>query len=126
MAVDLYAGKAEIYLNGRLLAEAQSINLTVNSNDIQVGTIQKGFAGFSDGATNCEAQIDSAVPRKGFEMDFQRAVAEKKTIVLVLKITATQKIRAAGRLTTAQNQSGFNTETKASTTFMGGKPDFIG
>ena len=121
---DVYQGKGEVYVNGRVLAEAKSVTITVNSNDQQVGSMQKGFAGFSDGAANTEAEIDSLVPRKGFEKHFAKAVANRETITLVVKYTSSDKIRAVGRFTKSSYSASFNGETATNASFLGGAPKF--
>lgn len=119
-----YTGKGEIYINGRLQAEAKSVSITVNSNDTQVGTMQLGYAGFSDGAANCEASIDSAVPLAGFEKSFLKATANREEVTLVVKLNKADKIRAIGRFTSSQYTTSFNGETTTSGTFTGGAPKF--
>lgn len=120
-----YVGPGEVYINGRVQAEAQSVDLTVDSNDSQVVTMLKGATGFSDGATTSSASITSAIPRKGFETEFVRHVVDRKEITLVVKC-GQQRIKVAGRFKTSKiGQSATGTATITGD-FVGGKAEIIG
>lgn len=77
-------GQGRIYINGRLLAEATKTSVNAQSNDQLVKTLHKGAAGFSDGAGETSGSIETAVPRKGYELDFVQAVTSKATLQLVI------------------------------------------
>jgi len=83
MSLTRYQGPAEIYVNGRLLAEAQTISVRTISNNTKVRTMKKGLAGFSAGPTEVEIKIESAVPRSGYEVDFKTACENKSVAQIV-------------------------------------------
>jgi hypothetical protein len=104
--MDKYEGKGIIQLNGRTLAEATKISVTVKSQDSVVVTMLKGMTGFSDGAGMTEASIESAVPIKGYEADLVEAVRSKLTVKLVT-LSGGRRHQTEGRITEAawSNQS---------------------
>lgn len=85
MALENYEGPAEIYAQGRLLAECQKFTLTVKANNNKVYTMKRGLAGKSDGPRESEASIENAIPRKGYEVDFQQHCLKGKVLSIVYK-----------------------------------------
>lgn len=125
MAQTKYEGAAEIYVNGRLQAEAESGEATVDANDNVVNTMQKGFAGFSDGAGSSKVTITSAIPRKGYETDFVDAVVDKKDITIVIKSGA-RRHRFEGRFQSASWGNGTSATSMLKGEFVGGSPKSLG
>jgi hypothetical protein len=125
MAQTKYEGAAEIYVNGRLQAEAQSADATVDANDNPVVTMQKGFAGFSDGAGSSKVTIKSAIPRKGYETDFVDAVVKKRDIAIVIKSGA-RRHRFEGRFQSAAWGNGTDATCMLTGEFVGGLPKSLG
>jgi hypothetical protein len=80
-----YEGPGEIYVQGRLLAECTKCSFSVKANNNPVVTMQKQLAGKSDGARSSEGTIESAVPRKGYEVDFVRYCIEGTELTVVVK-----------------------------------------
>lgn len=66
--LQLYA-TASIYVNGSLLAEETSINITRDAHSESIHTVGAGYAGEMYGSPTVEVMVDSAVPAAGFEMD---------------------------------------------------------
>lgn len=81
-----YEGALEMRVDGTLLAEATSGSVREASNDRPVTTMHQGLAGFSDGPATAEAQVSTAIPRRGFEFNFLRALSEKREVEVVLKV----------------------------------------
>lgn len=125
MAQTKYEGAAEIYVNGRLQAEAQSCDVTVDANDNAVVTMQKGFAGFSDGAGSSKLTIKSAIPRIGYETDFVDAVVKKKDIAIVVK-SAGRRHQFHGRFQSAAWGNATDATTMLTGEFVGGLPKTLG
>lgn len=125
MALEKYEGPGEIYVNGRLQAEARKISVTVNSNDNPVNTMRKGFSGFSDGPTSSEASIESAVPKLGYETDFVDHVKKKRGVVIVVKFGG-QRHRFEGRITSASWSQATDETAMITGSFVGGGPESLG
>lgn len=125
MATTKYEGAAEVYVNGRLQAEAQSADVAVDANDNVVTTMQKGFAGFSDGAGSSKITVKSAIPRKGYETDFVAAVTEKKDVVIVVK-SGGRRHRFEGRFQSASWGNATDATSMLTGEFIGGSPKTLG
>jgi hypothetical protein len=85
MALENYEGPAEIYAQGRLLAECQKFSLTVKGNNNKVFTMKRGLAGKSDGPRESEATIENAIPRKGYDVDFMTHCVKGKVLSITYK-----------------------------------------
>lgn len=120
-----YEGRGQIFCNGRLLAEATKASFSVKSNDNDVMTMGKGWAGMSDGPTTSEATITSAIPRKGFEKDFVTAVVKKETVKIVV-IVGLKRIQFEGRFTNADWDTAVDSSTLISAGFKAGEPTIRG
>lgn len=121
MAQTKYQGAAEIYVNGRLQAEAQSADVSIDANDNVVVTMLKGFAGFSDGAGSSKITIKSAIPRKGYETDFVDAVDQKKDVAIVVK-SGGRRHQFEGRFQTANWSNATDATSMITGEFIGGSP----
>lgn len=80
-----YEGAAEIYVQGRLLAEAVRTTVRISGNNNQVNTMRRGLAGKSTGPKSSEVTIESAIPRIGFERDFSEHLLSDEYIQVTLK-----------------------------------------
>lgn len=125
MALTKYEGAGELYVNGRLQAEAQKCSVTVDANDNVVVTMQKGFSGFSDGAGSSKITVTSAIPRKGYETDFVDAVTKKKDVAIVVKSGA-RRHRFEGRFQSASWDNATDATTLLNGEFVGGLPKTLG
>ena len=86
MALQRYEGPAEIYVTGRLLAEASSVQTRVNANNNPVRTMRRGLAGKSDGAREATMSISNAIPRAGAEFDFVTLVKSGAFVEVVQRV----------------------------------------
>jgi hypothetical protein len=86
-----YEGAGEFYINGRLQAEASSCKVNFQSRDNEVMTMQKGFAGFSDGPARVEISVDCAIPKAGYEFDFFNVCVRKQKVRAVVVIAGQRK-----------------------------------
>lgn len=119
-----YEGPAEIYSNGRLLAEARSFRVTVTGNNNKVHTMKRGLAGKSDGPTESEGVIESAIPRKGYEVDFVKLVVNKKYVRIVQRCGNTRRTYN-GWIESTDESFAVDSPALQTATFMGGPPDII-
>ena len=84
MALGHYEGPGEVYFNGRLLAEAESVRFRIMGNKRKVFTMIKGLAGRSKGPVEAEIQVTNAMPIAGEEAEFERILIEDGDIRLVV------------------------------------------
>jgi len=84
MALTKYSGSGEIYWNGRLLAEAHSLDYTLDSQNKEVNTFGKGLAGFSAGPEKVTINIETAIPKAGYEVDFFDVCHRKQEVRIVV------------------------------------------
>lgn len=125
MADTKYEGVGLVIINGRTQAECRKITVQVTSNDNPVKTMVKQFAGFSDGAGESSIDVESAIPLKGFEKSFLRAVVDKETVSIVHKSGGT-RAQYTGRFTEATLSNDVENPAVTSAKFMGGLPKLTG
>jgi len=68
MSTQLYT-LAEVYWNGRKLAEEASVKVARDSKAQVVATVARGFAGMSPGAKDISISVENAVPAADFELN---------------------------------------------------------
>jgi hypothetical protein len=125
MADIQYEGVAQIFINGRAQAQAKKVTVRGASNDQPVKTMGLGLAGFSDGAGETDIDVESAVPKKGFETSFVRHVTEKKTMSIVYKSGGT-RIQVTGRFLTYEISNDVDNPAMTSGAFKGGPAKLTG
>lgn len=113
-----YEGAAEVYFNGRLQAEAESVRVRTTSGDNEVTTMQRGFSGFADGPQKVEIEVTSAALKMGYETDFEIAVLRKAKIEIVV-VNGGKRRRYAGRFTSAEFSSSATDKSSISGSFVG-------
>lgn len=82
---DLYA-RLDVLVNGVTQMELQNVKLTLDGGLIEVRTIQKGLAGYTESGGKANMQIGSAIPKGGLEFDFLSAVANHDKVDMELTI----------------------------------------
>lgn len=120
-----YEGPAEIYINGRLQAEAVNAKVSIKANANPVTTMRKQLAGKSDGATSSSVAITSAIPRRGMEFDFRTAVIQKKFFAIVVK-SAGQRVQLQGWFEDVEWSNAVDAATMTSANFTAGEPKILG
>lgn len=120
-----YEGPAEIYISGRLQAEAVNAKYSIKANANRVVTMRKQLAGKSDGATSSDIAITSAVPRRGMEFDFRTAVIQKKYFTIVVK-SAGQRVQFEGWFEDVEWSNAVDAATMTSANFVAGEPKILG
>lgn len=119
MSLTKYLGPAEIYCNGRLLAEATSISVRTMSNNSRVRTMKKGLAGFSAGPTEVEIKIESAVPRAGYEVDFKTVCERKGAVEIIHADAGGVRRRYEGWVDDCEQSQGTDNAATLSVSFVG-------
>lgn len=119
MALSKYKGAGEIYINGRLIAEATDMEFTIRSNDNKVMTMQKGMAGFSDGPTEVEGTINSAVPKAGYDHEFLDTILDKKEVRVTWITAGNRRVTAEGRFGELRERFDSASPASSSIPFMG-------
>lgn len=121
MAMTQYQGPAEIQCNGRSLAEAITVRVSVTPNSTPVRTMKKGLGGRSRGPVECTIDVESAIPKAGYEVDFMRLCVEDADITIVTLGGGTRKAYDAFITNVSE---AFGVQQAASSTFtaMSGKP----
>jgi hypothetical protein len=120
-----YEGVAQVYIKGRAQAECRKATVTSTSNDNPVKTMGHGFAGFSDGAGETSIDIESAVPKKGFEKSFMAAVVGKETVQIVYK-SGGARHSSTGRFTESTISNDIESPAVTTGKFMGSELDIKG
>lgn len=116
-----YEGAGQVFLGGRLLAEVTRCERTITSNDNEVMTMAKGFAGFSDGPVRVEITFDTAIPKAGYEYDYEDAIVNKRTVTFVF-VDGEKRLSHVGRITQKSSSRDTGSAASASCTFVG-RPD---
>jgi len=125
MALSNYEGPSEIYVNGRLLAQAVKASFSVKGNNNPVNTMKLGLAGKSDGARSSEGTIETAIPRKGYEYDFVEKVASGAYIRVVVK-SGGQRHTFDCWVETVDWANATDAPAAKTINVMGGPPDSVG
>ncbi len=125
MALENYEGPAEIYVNGRLLAECQDFSYSVKGNNNKVMTMKRGLAGKSDGPRESEATLKNAIPRKGYEVDFQEHCVKGKVLSIVHK-SGGQRHTTEMWVEEASNANSTDSPAAQNVTLSGGPPKSVG
>lgn len=118
MSVQLYSS-AFATINGKLLTEEASITVTKSSGLNPVFTVNKGFAGMSQGAATAEIDIDNAVPSADFEFNPDSFMQEGSTIEIGIIMAGRQTV-FVGFITSATYAHSVNQEAKMSMKIMAG------
>lgn len=116
-----YEGPGEVQLDGRTLAEATSVSVSVAPNSTAVRTMKKGLAGRSSGPVECTIRVANAVPKAGFEGDFlEKCVADVDVTVTV--IVGGKRLAFDGWITSFDAEYSVGSSAGATFTVMAGKP----
>jgi hypothetical protein len=110
-------------VDGKLLTEEASLNVTRATNSQAVTTVAKGYAGESPGAPTIEIQVTNAVPAADFELNagpFMKALQAVEMGV----ICAGKQLVAKGFIIQDSFKHSVNSESNYDFTFRGGFEDF--
>lgn len=106
-------------VNGALLIEEASINVTRQTRSQEVNTTAKGYAGESPGAVLMEIDITSAVPAAGIEFDAYSAMASLTPVNLGILGPGGKVLKVKGFIISDSIQHSVNSESKYDFKFRG-------
>lgn len=104
---------ASVYVNGGLLAEEASVQVSRATNSQQVITVAKGYAGESPGAAMCEITVESAVPADDFELNPGKFMGENQIVEFTV-FAAGNTLTFKGFIISDNFSHAANTESKLS------------
>lgn len=85
MAQQIY-DQAYVFLNGQLLAEATSVETSIENQDQDVMTLVKGFAGQTPSPKKRTTRIDNVQTVSGFEFDFEGKELSSEVVELKVQL----------------------------------------
>lgn len=121
MALGNYT-QGQIFIEGALCAEEVTFSTSFKTNNQDVITQAKGFAGVTPGAGMTDVTIEEAIPRAGFELDFYKW-AKNRTAIEIVGWRGSKKLTIKGFIDGIDEKHGVNTNSIASITIKGGEPD---
>ena len=113
-----------VTVNGKLLMEHGSAQLTRSGNHREVHTVAKGWAGITPGAPDCEMDIDNALPVADFEYDAGSAIFNATQVELGLLGPGGKTAVSKGFILTDTVRQGVNDSAGYSFRFKGSFPLF--
>ena len=119
-------GQMLILMDGILLVEAASCEVSNENKDQDVETLVKGFSGVTPSPDKTMIKVESFVPSTGFEVDLQaREKARKVTeISLVMLGSSGQKLNSRGFVRNVSVKSGVGQNSTVSFDFVGEPANF--
>lgn len=114
---------AYVTVDGKLLTEHASVQVTRASNSQAVTTVAKGYAGESPGAPTIQIQVTNAVPAADFELNGGAFIQTLKVVEMGV-ITAGKQLKAVGFIIEDSFKHSVNSESNYDFTFRGGFQDF--
>jgi hypothetical protein len=111
-------------IDGKLLTEAASIQLTRTSGANPVFTLHKKFAGVTPGASMCTIQVENAIPAAGLEYDPGEAIAKNKIVEIGIVGPGGKSAVSQGFIASDSYSVGVNAEAKMSFSYSGSFPFF--
>lgn len=123
--MDKYEGPGSIIMDSSLLAEAQSIKVSLSSNNNPVKTMRKGLAGRSKGPRQAEIAVSSAVPIAGLEQEFIQKIVVDADVQIVV-IFAGKRYQYDGWIDAASHNNDTDSASAVEFTVIAGPPQIIG
>ena len=124
MAEELYA-TGQIFVDGIVIADAQNVGIDYDTQDNDVETMGKEFAGITPGAFKTTINIDTAVPRAGYEVDYLKRMVNR-TAVEVVVFRGASEVEFKGFIRTVSEKVGVNQNGTASVQIRAGAPKGVG
>lgn len=116
MALQLYTkGKIFIFNEdgaGGLVAQAVKFSVEFDTQNQPVVTLNDGFSGITPGAGVCKVNIESAIPRTGFEIDWHKW-AKDRTMVEITGSRGSSTISVKGFIAKVGEQHGVDGSTSS-------------
>lgn len=119
MALDLY-DQVYVFVDGALLSEALTVATGLESDDQDVATMVKGFAGLTPGPQRRTVKVENAVPSAGFEYPFEKKYKDRSVVQIKLQSGSTGKSMVSDGFFTGVNvDAGVGKSTSVSFEFKG-------
>src|SRR5690349_15134031 len=115
--LELYS-KAQVYIDGQLLAEEASVSVKRTTAAQVVKTVAKGFAGVSQGAAMIEVSVENAVPSTDFELNPQKYMTNLDVAELTI-YAADSTLTSKGFILSDNFSHAVDTQSKLSFEFTG-------
>jgi len=114
-----------VFANGALLSENQQVELTLESDDQDVMTVAKGFAGQTPSPKKVMANLTNVVPSSGFEFDAFQKANDSEIVEMKFQSAATGKsLISEGFIRKPKISSGVGKTVEFSFEFHGGPGNF--
>lgn len=120
-----FEGPGTIAYNGRVLAKAtkMSVSIDTKANDVEV--MRGGWVGESEGPMSTEITTDNAIPLVGLEVDFWNLLVNHKPVAITF-VVGRKRITSTGFLRKIDLSQDVNSPANISVSFKGGVPDVRG
>lgn len=116
-----YNGPCELQFDGRTLAEATTCRISVTPNTTPVRTMKKGLGGRSRGPVECTIDVESAIPKAGFEVDFMQKCIDDADVTIVI-VRAGKRVAFDSFITNVAESYGVQAAASSSFSAMSGRP----
>jgi len=113
-----------VSVNGGLLTEEGSVDVTRTTGSQAVTTVAKGYAGESPGAQMCEISVTNAIPSADFEFNPGPFMAALNAVEIGVIGPGGKQLKAKGFIIQDTFTHAVNTESKLSFRFRGQFADF--
>ena len=120
MATDQYA-VGYVFLDGQLLAEELTCDLSYDPKNNIVVTQQKGFAGITMGAGVFTATVTNAIPRAGLEVDYYKLASDRTPVEFIVHAAGKKRI-SKGFIGPVNEKFGTDQSSTLDFTFTGEEP----
>jgi len=120
MAATKYTA-AFLFLDGQLLAEAQSEDTDYSNGAHIIQTQAKQMAGISPGASSFAVTVENAMPRAGIEVDLYKLCDELTEVELIIHRSG-KKLTSKGFIMGIKEKHGTGNPAGLTFTFQGSKP----
>lgn len=117
MAVKDYT-QAALFIDNVLAVEVTDFNVSYESGDNDVETMQLGYAGRSQGPRKTMISVNSAIPRSGFEIDYLQRLQDGSAVKMVWYRGA-QKVSCEGFIKSVKESFGTTQTSQVSFEFTG-------
>ena len=115
--------RVDVFVNSVLLMEEATVEINRKSNRQVVKSVQKDWAGTSEGAKELDIKITSGVPTAGFELDPGKYI--KTGLYVTIQLGAAGKVLSStGSIMDDSLSGGVGQESKLSFSFSGSYSDW--
>jgi hypothetical protein len=109
-----------MYVNGQLLAENTSLDISIEGDNQPVLTTVKGYAGESPSPKMTMIQADNVIPVTGFEVDIIQKFNDSEEVEAMVQFGGNgKKLKSKGTLLSPKISSGVGKVTTMSFGFRG-------